>query len=48
MEFPVFVISIDTELLWGVAYVPEHPAFKLMLANPSNNARRDIRFVILV
>src|SRR5450759_3564830 len=34
MESPVFVISIDTELLWGVAYYPEHPAFKLMLANP--------------
>jgi len=34
MEFPVFVISIDTELLWGVAYVPDHPAFKLMRDNP--------------
>jgi peptidoglycan/xylan/chitin deacetylase (PgdA/CDA1 family) len=35
MEFPVFVISIDTELLWGVAYYPDHPAFKLMHLNPS-------------
>jgi peptidoglycan/xylan/chitin deacetylase (PgdA/CDA1 family) len=34
MEFPVLVISIDTELLWGVAYVPDHPAFKLMRDNP--------------
>ena len=35
MEFPVFVISIDTELLWGVASVPAFPAFKLMRDNPS-------------
>ncbi len=35
MEFPVLVISIDTELLWGVANVPAHPAFKLMRDNPS-------------
>lgn len=35
MESPVLVISIDTELLWGVAYHPNHPAFKLMRDNPA-------------
>jgi peptidoglycan/xylan/chitin deacetylase (PgdA/CDA1 family) len=39
MEFPVFVISIDTELLWGVAYLPNHPAFELMRANPSKTRK---------